>query len=413
MSILQFWRIIWARRWFVLGATVACVAGAYILTLLLPPRWEADARVMLNLLKADSVTGQVIMGAGTRTYVNSQAELITDYGVASRVVESLGWVTDPNLIAAYDKRSAADTRDFRHWLAQMIIDRTKVDLVDGSNILEISYTGPSADNSRTVAEAIRSAYLTTSLSLRRDDANRAADWFDGQALKAKSDLDTAEAAEASYEHDNNVFMVNDTTDLDSARFASLAGANGGGAAAAGGDGGVALAEVDAEIAQLSQTLGPNHPQLIALRAKRAALASAAARANAAIGAAASTHDHKSALDAEAAALIAKSPKLGRLRQLHAEVAVRRDLYNKTVARAADLRQQAAAADTGLSPMGAATVPAAPSFPNVSLIMFGSLGLGLALGLMVAILLELLHRRVRGPEDLQSGLDIPLLAVVSA
>jgi capsular polysaccharide biosynthesis protein len=45
-------------------------------------------------------------------------------------------------------------------------------------------------------------------------------------------------------------------------------------------------------------------------------------------------------------------------------------------------------------------------------MFGSLGLGLALGLLIALLVELMNRRVRGPEDLQTLMDAPLLAVVS-
>ena len=226
MSILQFWRIIWARRWFILAATVSCVIGAYVVTLIVPPRWQADSRVMLNLLKPDPLTGDVMAGAATRTYVGSQIGLITDYSVASRVVDDLGWLSDPNLIAQYQGRSSNDTRDFRHWAAQLIIDRTKVDIPDGSNILDITYTSSTADNSRTVAEAIRKSYLDTSLSLRRADANRDADWFDAQALKAKEALDTATATEAAYERANNVYMATDTLDVDSARLAALAAGGG-------------------------------------------------------------------------------------------------------------------------------------------------------------------------------------------
>ena len=160
---------------------------------------------------------------------------------------------------------------------------------------------------------------------------------------------------------------------------------------------------------MSGQLGPNHPTILALRSKRAALAGAAARERA--GGALAPGDRGS-VDAAAAAVVSKSDKLSKLKQLQEEVNLRRDIYNKTVAKAADLRQQAAIGDTGLTPLGAATVPAAPSFPNVPLIMFGSLGLGLVLGLSIALLIELLNRRVRGPEDLQTVLDAPLLAVVS-
>jgi uncharacterized protein involved in exopolysaccharide biosynthesis len=411
MSIIQFWRIIWARRWLILAATVSCVIGAYIVTLVIPPRWQGDSRVMLNLLKPDPVTGDVL---GGRTYVVSQISLITDYSVAGRVVDDLGWLADPDLIRQYQGRSSNDTRDFRHWAAQLVIDRTKVEIPDGSNILDINYTAATPDSARTVADAIRKAYLDTSVALRRADANKNADWFDAQATKAKASLDAAVAAEADYERANNVYMATDTLDVDSARLAAMAAGGGSDGSAVGGAGTAeaALVEVDAEIATMSQQLGPNHPQLQALRARRAAIASALGSAHAASGAA-SGHGYRTAVEATAAAVVAKSEKLSRLKQLHADVMLRRDLYSKLVARSVDLRQQAAIGDAGLTLMGPATVPAAPSFPNMPLIMFGSLGLGLVLGLLVALLIELLNRRVRGPEDLQSALEVPLLAVVSA
>jgi polysaccharide biosynthesis transport protein len=221
-------------------------------------------------------------------------------------------------------------------------------------------------------------------------------------------LEAAETAEANYERANNVYMATSTMDLDSARLAALAGqsVDGSGGPVSSGNGNAGtLAGIDAQIAVLSQTLGPNHPQLIALRAQRAALAAA--------GGGPVYRGSRNTVEAAAAAVVAKSDKLSKLRQLQAEVDLRRDIYNKTVAKAADSRQQAAIGDTGLTPMGTATVPAAPSFPNMPLIMFGSLGLGLALGFLVALLLELLNRRVRGPEDLQTALEVPLLAVVSA
>src|ERR1700754_2965931 len=105
MSILQFFRIIWARRILVLAATVSCLLGALLLTLILPARYESHARVLLGLLKPDPVTGMVISGPATGAYVATQTELITDYSVAGQVADTLGWPSDPNLIASYQGRS--------------------------------------------------------------------------------------------------------------------------------------------------------------------------------------------------------------------------------------------------------------------------------------------------------------------
>jgi protein tyrosine kinase modulator len=408
MSISQFWRIVRGRGWLILAAILSCTVGAYIVTLVVPPRWEGDSQVILNFMKPDPVTGEMIAANGTNTFVASQIALITDYSVASQVVDDLHWTSDPALIADYNDRSSDDTRDFRHWAAQFIIDRTKAQVEQGSNILNITFVGATPGQAKAVADALRQSYIDLSVALRRADTIRSADWFDTQAVKEKQKLDSAEAAEASYSRANNVYMATDTNDVDSSRLAALAAQSGAEDVGGGTSASVELAEVDAAISNLSQTLGPNHPELQALRAKRAALA-------ALVGETASS-DHvgsKSALDVQAAIVNAKSDKLAHLRQLRAEVDVRRELYDKTVARAAELRQQAAIADADLTPLGAATVPASPAFPNLPLILGGSLALGLAIGTLIALLVELLNRRVRGAEDLRMALDVPVLAVVTA
>src|SRR6202012_4868902 len=140
MSLSQFWRILWARKFLILGTTLFCLAGGVIASLVVPPRWKAEAHVYLNLLKPDPVTGE-ILGPSSRTYVATQIKLIDDYGVTGLAVDRLGWLSDPQLIQDYQRRGASDTRDFRHWLAQIISDRTKADVLDGSNILDITYTG--------------------------------------------------------------------------------------------------------------------------------------------------------------------------------------------------------------------------------------------------------------------------------
>jgi len=416
MSLIQFWRIIWARRLLIVAATLSCALGAYVVTLVVPPRWEAHARVLLNLLTPDPVTGETVGGSATGTYVASQTEFVEDYSVSGLAVDRLGWEHDPEFIAKYRARPAKDRRDLRHWLAQTISDHTKADVVEGSNILDITYTAETPEGARVIADALRQAYLDASLALRRANVNRNADWFADQAVKAKAALDDAGKKESDFERANNVYMATDTLDLDSARLAALAAQNGENTlqnAAGSSAASVQLAEVNAEIAQISQTLGPNHPQLLALQAKRASLTAIAAREHASAVTTSRKGGATSALDAQAAIVSSKHDALAKLKQLQAEVDLRRDLYNKASAKAAELRQQAAIEDVGLTPLGAVIVPSAPSFPKMTLIMLGSFGLGLTLGVLIGVLVEMLRRRVRGLEDLQWATEAPVLAVVRA
>jgi uncharacterized protein involved in exopolysaccharide biosynthesis len=408
MSLIQFWRILLARKLFILGTALCCLLGGVAAIMLMPPRWEADAHVYLNLLKPDPVTGEVI---ASRAYVGTQIELITDYTVVGQAVDKLGWLSDPTLIAQYQNRSRNDLRDFRHWLAQIIIDRTRADVADGSNILNISYTGSSAEGAKAVADAVTQSYLDTSLQFRRNDATKNAEWFALQAQKAKAALETAENSETLFEKENGVVLTqDDKTDVDSARLAAMAMQGSAGDMLGGSSAESQLAQVETDLKNALNTLGPNHPEVQALRTKEATLqrlisgehSSSAARKAAGAG-----------IDAQKALVISERDKLLKLKNLQTEVDIQRDLFNKTSQKEVDFRQQAAVTDAGLTALGNASVPQAPTFPNKPLIVGGCLGLGLFLGVLLALLIEFLNRRVRGAEDLQSSLDVPLLTVLAA
>lgn len=422
MSIFQFLRILWARRVLIVAATISCVIGAFIVIQIVPPRYQAQSRVILELLKPDPVTGEVTSPRFASAYTKTQIELIQDYRVAGRVVDDLGWMNDPNLLTQYQNRAKGDERDFRRWLAQRVIDGTSTKLISGSNILEIGFTSNSPEAARTIADSLRKAYIDSSLDFRRESALRTAEWYSTQTQKTKAALDTAESAKSAFERENGIVLADNNIDIDSARLQALAGSGTAAPMFAAPVGptpsGIQLAQVDAAIAQVSRTLGPNHPDLLALQQQRAVLSQQAAQersaASAAAGSAASAARVSAGmLEAQKSKVIGQRDKLERLRQLQSDVNIRREQFTKAASRTAALRQEAEIGESGITPLDSATAPRQPSFPNVPLIMFGSLGFGLGFGVLVALLAELFGRRVRSEEDISLALDAPLLAVVAA
>jgi uncharacterized protein involved in exopolysaccharide biosynthesis len=423
MSLIQFVRIFWARRWLIVAATASMLVGALIVTLILPPRWESHARVMLDVMKPDPVTGQVIGTQEGRVYASTQIELITDNSIAGQVAEQLGWLTDPVLLAAYQRRASGDQRDFRSWLSQLIVDNTKAKLIEDSNILEITYTGQSASNAKAVADTLRKVYIQDSVLTRREDAERNALWYEQQAAKARAALDIAINTETAYERDNGVVMANDKVDAETARMQALTASGGVQTsvpiiAQQSSTADMELAQIDAQIAASSKVLGPNNPEMQALRSRRASVAvvanqeKAAARA-AASGANAGRGAYDQAVAAQKSRLIAQSPKIGQLTELQNEVNLRRDELEKLSEKAAQYRQEALVNEAGLIPLGPASTPKAAAFPNFLLIIPGSIVLGGGIGVMVVLLMELLARRVRGVEDLAALPDIPVVGVIGA
>ena len=419
MGLIQFFRILWARRWVVLMTTVACFVGAVMIARALPARYTATSRVMLDIVKPDPVTGEVIASGFARAYVKTQIELIKDYRVAGKVVDQLGWTSSPELAAVYSRRPPSDTRDFRRWLAQNVIDSTDASLIDTSNILEIRYSTSSPEAAAKVADTIRQAYLDQAVSFRREDAVNNAGWFRQQAERIRGELAAAEKRKADFERANGIVLEDNNVDVESARLSALAGAAApaaGATAMVGGGGGspgdAQLAQANAAVANAQRTLGPNNPELQAMIKQRDAIAATAAAAarNVPRAAGPSGPSLASLYNAQQAKVLAQRGKVGEARQLATDVSVLRDQYAKTAARAADLAQQGESTESGLTLLGSAVAPQSASFPKWPLIIFGSLALGFVLGILVSLVVELLGRRVRGIEDLRMP-GIPVLGVM--
>lgn len=421
MSILQFIRIIWAYRFLIVVSTVVCAVIGVTTVQLVRPRYEAQSRVMLDVIKPDPVTGQVMATAFLRAYTKTQIELVKDLQVARRVVEDLGWEKDPKFQAAYRQRDPAQKDlDFTRWAAEEVMGGANAKLIEGSNILEISFGSRSPERAKQVADGLRKAYIEMTLQSRREAARRNADWYEAQAEKSKAVLFKTELDKANFERANGILLQDDKIDIDSARLAALASqgqapvftAAGSGAAPSSG----LLAQVDSELAQASKVLGPNHPTLKALQARRGSLEqqvaqernSAASAANAAVSAARAT---SGLLEAQKAKVMAQRDKVERLRLMQDEIDLRREQYTKGIARAAQLRQEAEIAESGVVPLANAITPQEPVFPKKKLIIAASFFGGMGLGVVIGLMLELFGRRVRSPDDLEGAIDAPVLAVV--
>ena len=435
MSLVQFVRVLLARWTIIAGAIIAALIIAVAVAKLLPPQYPAKARVVFDVIKPDPVTGTVIASQFERSYTLTQIELITDQRVAGEVVDRLKMTEDPTLISKFERNSGGED-DLRRWIVKRVIDHTKADLLEGSNILEITYTAEDPVTAKRVVTALRDAYIDASLRFRTDAAGRTADWYLDQAAKAQHALATAEAAKSAFERDKNIVIVPGGGDAETAKLDGLQSA----LMMARGSSGTVEANVaqnvqmspqvealrsqlnamDDAIAQAAEKLGPANPAYIGLVQRRALLSAQLARETSAarsVGGSstaasrASVSQLQSEYDAQRAKVLAMKPQLDQLAQLQRETDLRRQQYEKAAERAADLRLQASVSETGLVVLGEALASPRPSFPNMPLIAAVAIGGGLALGLFAAVIAELLSRRVRSSEDLLYAAKVPVLAVI--
>ena len=76
MSIVQFLRILLARWKLILGTTLACLVVASTIAMLLPKRYPATARVLMDV-RQDPVTGEVLIARGNRLETESGRRFAT------------------------------------------------------------------------------------------------------------------------------------------------------------------------------------------------------------------------------------------------------------------------------------------------------------------------------------------------
>lgn len=413
MSLVQFLRILAARKAIILATLLACFFAAAVTVQLLPERYEAQNRVLIDMTKTDAIgSGQQLSNNAIGSYIATQLKMIKDVQTAGLVVDDLGWAADPNNQAAFEN-AGRPGGDIREWLAEQIVTNTEASFVEASSIVEISYRGSDPAVTQRIAQAVREAFLRLNREQRMNSLQRSAASYEDQAKRALAEVTQAEQARTEYAQANGIVLQAGNIDLESSKLSALTGA----AAAPSGPqmvGGPAgnpqLAMLRQQIAQAQQTLGPNHPTLQAMQRQLSVVEREGGGGGQVIRGN-SRAEIESAYQAQKARVLAQADKIDRLNQMQSDVAVKRDQHQKLSARVEELKSAATANNSALEPLGNTNLPVEAVWPNKPLVIFGSIAMGALLGVLLALFIELVARRVRSEDDLEFATGAPVLAVV--
>ena len=434
MSLMQFWQIVAAGRWLILAAVFGCLAAALIAASQLPPTYESRARVMLELVRPDPITGKTFSEYETEPYVQTQQILITGDRVAGAVVDKLGWATAPGIIDAW-QQSTGGFGDIRQWAAQRIAGATYARPLEGSATLEIVYRAPDPDAAETIVRLVRASYVETALAMQTEAAQANADRYDRLAEAARLALVAADAAVTATARATGT-IIEPGGDLDKRALATQAqateplrqrviqDASRPGLVVAG-MGLVmtlrhAIGDIDTQLDQQAGALGASNPVTLDLESRRAALrrqlSAAEAAARGARGALMTTARDLLArpeadYQAARAKLLANGPGALNLAQEQRIAELRRAEYGRLTTTAARQHLLAERTESGLVIMGDAITDRKPVSPDIPVIAGIAAVLGFGIGICAAILNGLIGREVLGAEDLEFAAGVPVLGVL--
>jgi uncharacterized protein involved in exopolysaccharide biosynthesis len=412
MSILQLLQILLFRRVFIVsGAILGCFA-ALIALLAITPLFEATNQTLVNVPVQIRLSGDASKAALAK-FVRDETKLVTDPRTTGRVVDMLGWASDPAIAARFE-RLGRPGGDIRAWLGDEIADHARARIVTKSAIIQIAYRDREPQRARQIAEGLRIALIQGNVDQRVSSAAAAAATIGEQARLAHEAMVEVEQRRTDFAKRNGIVLQAGDVDMEAARLATLARSSGQPSAAAMQQyrkGNERVAAAQAQLAQMRATLGANHPQYRALEQQLASLEGDLTDKAQPTIYGTTPAEIERAYQAQKAKVLAGADKMSELDRVGLDVTVKRQNWQKLATSAAELKAAARRSETSLEAIGNTSLPTAVAFPDRLLILLGGLLAGLGLGLLAALIVESRDRRVRSVTDLEFATGVPVIGLV--
>jgi chain length determinant protein EpsF len=445
MNIAQFVAILRARWWVVVSVLVVTVATAVLVSVfLITPQYTATASVVVDV-KPDPISGLLTSGtAATASAIATQVDILKSERVMRRVIRNLR-LTESQATRDSWLQNTGGEGNIEQWLIDQFVKSLEVVPSLASNVILVRFSSGDPVAAARVANAFVQAYLETTLELRVDPARQYSGFFQAQVKEARDTLERASAKLSAFQREKGIIATDERLDIENARLNELSSqlvalqavaAESGSRQSQVRSGADRMQEVinnplinnlkgelsrtEAQLRQLNERLGDNHPQVIETKATIAQLRTRIdTETQRVLGGVGVTANINRAREAEIrASLEAQRSRVLKLKEVRDEGAVLlRDLenaqrtYDTLLQRFNQTVLESQATQNNVNQLTEAAPPSAPSSPNVKLNVALAVFLGGMLALGTALLLELLDRRVRTFDDVVTALDLPVIGVM--
>ncbi|WP_119155433.1 chain length determinant protein EpsF [Caldimonas tepidiphila] len=439
MSIGHFLSVILAR-WKAALLVFLLVVGAAAAYLAMQPRTYTARAALVLESKADPVSN-IVYQTATPAYIATQMEIVRSDRVALRVVRDLRLAENPDTRQQWVEATGAQG-NFEHWLARALLGNVEVSPARQSNVLQVSYQSVDPRFSALMANAFAKAYIDTTLDLRTDPARQYSSFFDAHARQLRDAVQAAQNKLSAFQRESGITATAEHLDIENARLAELSSqlvavqalaAESGSRQAAARRSAEQMQDVqmsplvaglrgdmlrqEAQLQQLNERYGPNHPQVQEAKATIAALRERIAAETRRVTGGVAVNDNinrmreaeiRASLEAQRAKVLKLKGERDQIAVLQRDVENAQRAYDAVLTRLSQTSLESNNTMTNVSILDPATEPSSPSGPRVPLVTALAVLIGGFLALVTAFLLELFDRRVRSADDVLLTVGLPVL-----
>jgi len=221
-DLRTFWLTLCWRARLIAGITLATVAFATVALIVIPPKYQATAVVIVDprqLHVTDTPTVLTGIGADAAA-VESQVEIITSTALARKVITAMKLEDDPEFfrpswwdeisnslhaILGGDSGALQRTKDER--LISNLQKNLTVRRRGQTYVLEINFYAKDAAKAARIANAVALAYLADQREVNSNTTASASEWLDARMQDMRERVRRSDEAVESYRSSHNIVDV--------------------------------------------------------------------------------------------------------------------------------------------------------------------------------------------------------------
>ncbi len=451
MNAAQILLILRARYKVAILVVLFTVAAVMTGVALVPKRYTSETTVMVDVRSPDPVAALLLPSTMIPGSLGNQIEIITSSRTARKVVRMLRLDENPTAKQNWLAMTGGQGK-LEEWLGETMSRGVKVTTArdPGASILTISYRGADPVFVAAVANAYAQAYIEASIELKVEPARQYARWFGDQSKVLREAVETAQARLSDYQREKGIVATEDTMDHELARLNELSTR----LTAAQGETRDAqtrqrsstgptdvipevlqnsvvqglrtnIVQLEVKLKEAAGNLGTKHPQFLRMESELAELKAklesetSYARSTITGGFSSSAAVGKTRESELRVAVESQKKKLLELKRERDQIAVLlRDVdtakraYEAVNNRLTQTNLESQSTQTNVSVLSPALTPLSPSFPKPPEVMLlGAVLMGVVLGVVAALGIEILDRRIRSTEELAEMLQLPVIGVI--
>ena len=470
LNFVEYWRTLRKHQWAILAFALVVTLVAGVIAFVSTPIFEAKTTLLIETNKQKVVTIEDVYGGvgASREYFQTQVEIIKSREVALKTITKLKLYDNPDydprapkkgLAALMEQIGFASKEAPKEWTEQVLAEAVLVGFTANlsiepirlSQLVVVRFTSPDPVLAAKVTNTLAKTYIENDLDARYQMTRTASAWLQEQLSGLKEKLTESEQVLQGFREKQGIVSLKEAAqngsgqqveqlqsrlieartrraEIESTYKTVKDAANAGDLATQPAvliNGQVADAKRQAtetarKLADVSQRYGKEHPKFMQADSEaKSAAENLQRQIELVVGGINNEYDRarstekmlENSLAAARGSVVSINRKEFELGVYEREVDSNRQMYDMFIKRAKETNVAGDLQSTVARVVDTAAVATQPIKPKKALIVAVALFMGLLIGVMLALLMEVLDNTLKTTEDVEARLKQPLLTVL--